>query len=1514
MPAKGILASISTIALLLCTLLPISALAASPYGDRPTDIDLENTYQPTKLFIADPRIDGQDAKEIHGTFILQNEEAYALNAQYRFELLGSIPEAVRTREHLEGDASLLFHRSDAVKVESLAPSEHRAISFRFTVPSVPAGTYTLRIQALSATGRALGWSDFPVTMTATDAPFAYVYPGAMQIPEYKELLEPLTGPNVNPASSFTLNATIENTSAASVRLTPLLSIYNFDRARSLEESKTLSAVTLLPGQTRTLSIPVTASEKSQVSFAELTLTDADGIARSSVAEYRWVVRGTNADVLVSAPVALSQKRAKIHFEYVGPADAETTLTGQAEITLEDANGVIGTETINGLTLNDTIGGADALVSLLRAPEGFMRVTTKMMDDKGTVIMQRQDSFSTVALAPITFRAVTASLAMIALLIVLAILCLAFVCIRRFTKISFRRFALAGLMPLLLLGFTGTILAAGFSAGGGLEVLTPLLKLQLPSAWPKEQKNLNNRPAVALFVNQPVHTGTYDRTAVPLQYRVEYLVCNNRLAQTRVMVRFDKNGTFQSTFTGDASVNWEVVHNQMYQKQFCPGGTHFCVAVSPTFSGIMNLSDVSTTANKTTVQIVAKWNSNDSIIAQPNSDLSPTDQFIAKRFAHAFNIWINLTGGGGQTPQCRDGIDNDQDGATDYPADFSCSGPDDNDETFPRAQCQDGIDNDGDQLIDFPQDPGCSSRQDNDEQNGGLCPQQVNPYAVSVVAHSPATPDDPNKLLGAPDGEAVDFDDDNGVHGFVTVQMGVPAKNLRLHLVDFFTGEPTESFFVQFSQDGVNFITAANGSGNIRFVPTQTSPGLPKTFDINVQQTTGLASARYVRILTDNVVAGIAEGPDINALEVLQAECSTAQCSDGVDNDQDGATDYPADFSCSSPDDNDEAFPKAQCQDGIDNDGDQPIDYPQDPGCSSRQDNDEFNQSSSSASSCPTVTQNTVSLGTETNIPGGSDYNGRPIAAQLHCPAGEIVTALYYQDDLTTSPNSDAMDAMSIGCATMNQDGSLGATHQIPNGDFNGERQVVSLTCPTGQRVIGFYGKDSPENVSGINSDIFDGIQIRCAPFSLATGLGNAVPYPGSADLDQNPRQLITYGCSAGVLVGVEYDQFGPNYQFLNTVSPDGTDSIVAVQCRPLIVTAGNSSCPATPQCRDGIDNDGDGATDYPSDFSCSNGDDNDETLPKPQCQDEIDNDGDGLVDYPQDPGCSNSQDNDEFNQSSSSSSSSSSSTGNQADLSITKTGPSAVTRGNTATYGITVTNNGPATATNVTITDPIPSGFTFSTYTSNATCSMQGSNVVCTLSTLTSGSSTTVSLVFTVPTVSSCTTSTVTNIATVASQQSDSSTGNNTSQTVTTTVNYGGTTPQCRDGIDNDNDGAIDYPNDFSCSGPDDDDETNPKTHCQDGSDNDGDGYTDYPQDPGCSSRQDNDESNDGGNGIRACNDGRDNDGDGYFDYPSDPGCSSRTDDNENDDDGRNECSDGRDNDDDGSNKHPFPPLPAPRP
>ncbi|MDD2758565.1 MAG: carboxypeptidase-like regulatory domain-containing protein, partial [Patescibacteria group bacterium] len=120
--------------------------------------------------------------------------------------------------------------------------------------------------------------------------------------------------------------------------------------------------------------------------------------------------------------------------------------------------------------------------------------------------------------------------------------------------------------------------------------------------------------------------------------------------------------------------------------------------------------------------------------------------------------------GGLTPQCRDSIDNDGDGRIDFPADAGCSEADDNNEFIssdfvcepPLAcsvattttggeqgtgggvtpQCADGLDNDGDGLIDLA-DLGCANNSDNNEYVFGelQCPICV---ATTTAVVTPST--------------------------------------------------------------------------------------------------------------------------------------------------------------------------------------------------------------------------------------------------------------------------------------------------------------------------------------------------------------------------------------------------------------------------------------------------------------------------------------------------------------------------------------------------------------------------------------------------------------------------------------------------------------------------------------------------------------------------------------------------------------------------------------------------------
>ncbi len=227
------------------------------------------------------------------------------------------------------------------------------------------------------------------------------------------------------------------------------------------------------------------------------------------------------------------------------------------------------------------------------------------------------------------------------------------------------------------------------------------------------------------------------------------------------------------------------------------------------------------------------------------------------------------------------------------------------------------------------------------------------------------------------------------------------------------------------------------------------------------------------------------------------------------------------------------------------------------------------------------------------------------------------------------------------------------------------------------------------------------------------------------------------------------------------------------------------------ECQDGIDNDGDGDVDFPDDAACGSPE---SELEGTQCDDGIDNDGDGAIDYPDDLGCE---------------------------------APFLGIEGPPCHDGID--NDGDS------LTDfPNDPGCAAPQSPSEAPACSNGID--------------------------------------------DDGDG-----LIDYPADPGCTAPSgqdelmpCRDAVDNDGDALIDYPLDSGCAEPFD---LSEGPDCSDGVDNDGDGLADFPQDPGCASAEDLNERAD--TITRACSDGIDNDGDGLVDYGDDPGCISAYDDNE---------------------------------
>ena len=119
----------------------------------------------------------------------------------------------------------------------------------------------------------------------------------------------------------------------------------------------------------------------------------------------------------------------------------------------------------------------------------------------------------------------------------------------------------------------------------------------------------------------------------------------------------------------------------------------------------------------------------------------------------------------------------------------------------------------------------------------------------------------------------------------------------------------------------------------------------------------------------------------------------------------------------------------------------------------------------------------------------------------------------------------------------------------------------------------------------------------------------------------------------------------------------------------------------------------------------------------------------------------------------------------ESDLLIVKTGtPNPVIAGNNLTYTLTATNNGPSTATGVTISDPLPAGETFVS-TTGGSFNSSSDTLTDAVGTLAVGASQSINVTVT---VGASVTGTLSNTATVTGNQPDPNPSNNTSTAITT--------------------------------------------------------------------------------------------------------------------------------------------------
>ncbi|MGE0868222.1 MAG: hypothetical protein AB7P03_06665 [Kofleriaceae bacterium] len=568
---------------------------------------------------------------------------------------------------------------------------------------------------------------------------------------------------------------------------------------------------------------------------------------------------------------------------------------------------------------------------------------------------------------------------------------------------------------------------------------------------------------------------------------------------------------------------------------------------------------------------------------------------------------------------------------------------------------------------------------------------------------------------------------------------------------------------------------------------------------------------------------------------------TLECRDGIDNDGDGATDFPDDIGCTSEtDESEDSLPVAKCADGRDNDGDGKMDYPADPGCFAPQVDDEADPCPD-GEDCPECGD-----GKDNDGNGKMDYPADPgctsasdnyefLQNPVACGAGLKIASLP-----TTGVIMGTLDSTSTSMVTSPCGGGAG----VPALAYE-----LHLTKP---KVVEVWTDDPATTADTV-------IDIR----SQMCEMGDSHLACNDDVSSVNPTSKLTVPLSAGnyYIIVSAHDSGSSGMFRLQVKLHNGEGTVCATEgdCGPGLVCrvplGGSDMVCSKPMCDDGVDDDGmgDGA-DWPDDPGCTSKTDNDESddCPGgpncPECGNDVDDDGDMNTDYPADNTCGAAGDASESCLSSEGVTlitgpmTTGMTTGGTSDL-MPACG-SSVSSGPDRHYRLDI----PAVSTlNLNLT----ANYDTVSVLLGSTCS--GTPISC----------------------SGALNMAVTNLA--AGTYYFIVDGYDNSDFGTYTINLNGTIAngaRCDGPLATS--GALVCGPGHACKGPMNNKTCQPAL-CGDGIDNDGDMKADYPFDPGCTSIADDDETDDcpSGASCPVCGNGLDEDTDMTTDWPNDYGCAS---------------------------------------
>lgn len=679
--------TLATLAIATTLLAPLAAVAQQPIL---TDEQVQAQAQSGQLDLGQQvsLLPAVYVDELHltntttalaGTFSIRNDSDSTVG-DIHYDVVVLSPRLAADPGILTADTPTIYSRTTGSPAYTLTAHEQLPVSFNNALPILPLGTYRVRIQLVTSNDRELGWVDqnasfgnaasFAV-LTATDVAVSSQDPITK---ETKDAWQPLAGVNVDPNQSLALRLTAQNISTAD--LTGQVTV---ETKRLLSAGVTPTTVaheklSLKSNEQRTLTIPLTANAAPGAYRVLVRVVDNDGLPVSSLAEYRYVVRGQTASIIKVTADKLPTRAgaiADISFAVVGSADRTSTVSGTVIIELVDA-GSVAARTESTVQFDDPTAMAGvAHLTLNRDISTSPVVHVTLRDGAGNTL----DTYDTTLAAIPEGNSLTRLPRWLLWLLGLAgiaIIGLGFVVLRKRS------------------GGSPNTKNAEFNPPPTVAIIIMLALATGLLGWntvpPAQANGIQWRTGdlhADLWVNRPLHKSVHG-SADPIVYEVRFswYACGNASSIGKLYVySLDTGGQVDSPF----NQAW-TLRGSKDQQDLGGGGSLY-------YTATLNLP-APYPYPSTTIWTLARAITEISDRARVN-DLT----------------WLSFQNnggtGGGSAPECSDGIDNDNDGAVDC----GIAGTTKSRFTFPNPWEIRTFINTFPQFTHIPEDPSAAPRND-----------------------------------------------------------------------------------------------------------------------------------------------------------------------------------------------------------------------------------------------------------------------------------------------------------------------------------------------------------------------------------------------------------------------------------------------------------------------------------------------------------------------------------------------------------------------------------------------------------------------------------------------------------------------------------------------------------------------------------------------------------------------------------------------------------------------------------